>query len=275
MIHFYLETQSKRREEKILLIYFQGSNCNSVTQDRFLQQHVRDAWPSADLLFIEKRGITADLPYSSEAERPDCPKEYIQRDSPQQRVDDIKVVLDFVLRENSYQSVIALGGSEGALVAAMYAVQSKAVTNVVLINAGGRSFLDDVLHNIRSTSPPGKIEEELSGFNGFAGHILSSEPFDLEVSNHGYHWWRNVLTIDLKSVLDSVDVPTLIIQAGQDKSVSPEAVVTMVENLHTAGKDNISFLFYPDIDHGLIDTAGISMASKIIGDINQWLRSII
>ncbi|MCR6653256.1 MAG: lysophospholipase [Cellvibrionaceae bacterium] len=240
-----------------------------------MQKHAKSVWPSADWLLIEKRGITAALPHSSDAERADCPSEYIQHDNPRQRIDDIQHVLEQILQGRNYPHVIVIGGSEGAAVAAMYAAQAPFLRAAILINGGGRYFLDDVLHNIRSTVPAEHLEEELNGFNGFAMHILTAEPFDLEVSNHGYAWWKEILTTDFQSVLNSIKIPTLIIQSGLDKSVSPAGVTAMIESIRTDGKTNFDFVVYPDLDHGLMNSDGNSRADKVIQDANLWLRKRI
>lgn len=269
--HFYLQSNSEGKA-KTLLIYFQGSDCNSVVHDKFVQSHAKAVWPAADVLTVEKRGITADLPYRADGERPDCPAEYIQHDNPQQRVADIQLVLNSVLPHHQYNNVIALGGSEGAQIAAMVAAASDDVDAAVLINSGGRYFLDDVRHNIALTTPPDAREEALRGFNEFAKHILTNEPIAVEVSNHGYSWWRSMLTYDLQNILLSVNGPTLIIQSGQDLSVSPDAATTMIENLRTSEKTNFDFVVYPDLDHGLLNSAGISMVDKVVRDIHLWLK---
>lgn len=267
-IDFYMKSNSA----KTLLLYLQGSDCNSVLRDRFLQDHIEKLWPSADVLLVEKRGITADLPPYFNAERSDCPREYIQHDNPEQRVADLKKALNSVQQKYTYQNVIALGGSEGAQIAAMIAAESDLIDAAVLINAGGRYFLDDVLHNIRLTTPEDILEEEIAGFSEFAKQIVMGDFFELEVSNHGYKWWRNMLTYDMQNTLTSIRIPTLIIQAGQDKSVSAENATAMVENLKASGKSNLDFVAYPDLDHGLINTDGISKAEQVVEDIHHWLK---
>lgn len=272
-IQFYLETSFVKGRANTLLLYFQGSDCNSVLHDNFLQNHAKVIWPAADVLTIEKRGITSDLPYSADGERSDCPGEYIEHDNPEQRVADIQLVLNSVLRQHQYNNVIALGGSEGAQIAAMVTTASNVVDAAVLINPGGRYFLDDVLHNIALTTPVDARDEALHGFKAFAKHIQAAGPFAMEVSNHGYNWWRSMLTYDQQNILRSLNVPTLIIQSGLDQSVSPEAAATMIENLCALGKTNFEFAVYPDLDHGLLTPAGISMADKVVRDINLWLKN--
>ena len=271
-IRYYLDPQRSGIESETLLIAFQGSDCNSVKQNRFLQDFSRGLWPSADLLLIEKRGITSSLPFSPDAERPDCPAAYMKKDSLAQRVQDTRAVVDQVLKNRQYGDVIAFGGSEGAIVAAMFTAESEIPDAAVLVNGGGRWFLDDVLHNIESTTPEEQLTSVLDGFKGFAAQVLESEPFDLEVSNHGYAWWRNALTIDQLAVLSQIKAPVLIVQGGRDESVSPKAVAVMMEDLRKAGKRNIKLVVYPELDHGFFAPDGQRMTEQVSEDITSWLK---
>lgn len=146
---------------------------------------------------MEKAGITSDLKYSDNPERLDCPAYYLNHDSPAQRVQDLKAVVNRVKDQHSYARIIALGGSEGAAVAAAYAAETGVPSAVVFMSGGGRWFINDVFHNIRATVPPEVLQAELQGFEGFAEHVVTGEPFSLEVSGHGYKWWHSTLTMDL------------------------------------------------------------------------------
>ncbi|MNR32723.1 hypothetical protein D3C85_1503360 [compost metagenome] len=77
----------------------------------------KNVWPEADILLIEKYGIDNKLKYSADTARKDCPAQYLEKDSPAQRVADIKVVLDTVRKNGQYKKFILLGGSEGAVIA--------------------------------------------------------------------------------------------------------------------------------------------------------------
>lgn len=186
-IQYYLQ-KLHLPASQVLLIVLQGSDCNSVAHDDFIYDTLRNAWPSADLLVVEKYGITSDLAKSASAERPDCPNLYIEKDSPTQRLDDLTRVTRKVLENANYQSLVVLGGSEGATIAAMFAATTHLPDAVVLINGGGRWFLDDVLHSIEQQSSSHELQPQLEGFKGFAAQVISGPPFDLDVSNHGYGW---------------------------------------------------------------------------------------
>lgn len=255
------------------MIVLQGSDCNSVTHDKFIYDVLRNAWPSADLLVVEKYGITADLAKSSSAERPDCPDLYIEKDSPTQRFDDLKRVTRKLLEHADYRAVIVLGGSEGATIATMFAAETHLPDAVVLINGGGRWFLDDVLHSIAKQSSGDDLQQQLEGFKGFSTQVISGPPFDLEVSNHGYGWWREMLTTDHQALLEKITSPVFIVQSGKDESVSPAAVATMQEQLRKSGKNNIDWVVYPDLDHGLSDPKGNSEAAQVVAGIHRWLQT--
>lgn len=235
--------------------------------------------PEADLLLIEKRGITASLAYDADADRPDCPRDYIENDSLEQRTADANAVLSQVKNNHQYEQVIVMGGSEGAVVAALLAAELAATENnmvdaVVMLNGGGRWFIGDVAHNIRSTSSASEVDEILAGFKGFAERVLSSEPFELEVSNHGYTWWRSALTLDQQEVLRQVDVPVLVVQGGQDQSVSPDAVKNMLNELHDMGNSHIELKWYAEIDHGFFNPEGRRMTEEVAEYLSAWLESV-
>lgn len=271
-IDYYLEVSSEEAPADTLLIFFQGSDCNSVKHNELIRQLSQAMMPSADLLLIEKPGINASLPPDSNAERPDCPGYYIENDSLEQRAMDAHRVLSQVTNDNQYARLIVIGGSEGAVVAALFAAEYGMADAVVMLNGGGRWFIDDVLHNIKSTSPASELDSILEGFKGFAAHVLNSEPFDMEVSNHGYKWWRSTLSLDQKAVLSQLDVPVLIIQGGKDQSVSPDAVKAMLKDLHDMGKHHIELMTYSQMDHGFFDPDGRSMADEIAEYVSGWLQ---
>lgn len=275
-IIFYLDQATSGKHSKVLLLVLQGSDCNSVAHIKSVHDVFRNVWPQADLLTIEKHGIDASLPYTKSPARPDCPKPYIQSDSPERRAEDAIQVLKSVQHEYQYDSVVLLGGSEGALVAYLIAARVNFIDASIVFNGGGRWFLDDVLHNVRSTS--GSIEEaeeSTAGLKGFAKQILTAAPFDIEMSGHGYAWWRSALEVDQLALLKKTNSPILLIQSGRDQSVSPLLVDKMVSELTEAGNKNITYMKYSALDHGLNDENGVNQMSRVLEDMQKWLATEI
>ena len=157
---------------------------------------------------------------------------------PEQRANDVVSVLGHLKQHHKYKHIVVLGGSEGGLISNLVASRVDYLSASVSFNGGGRWFLNDVIHSIRSqTKSPVNADEEVQGFKQFAKQILSGKPFDLDMSNHGYAWWHNALTIDQEDVALKIDSPVLLIQALLDTSVSPSHAAAMAKNLESFGKE--------------------------------------
>ena len=274
LIDYYLLDQSDDARSDTLLLVLQGSDCNSVLQVKSIFSNLKNVWPEADLLLIEKYGITRELAFSSNVERPDCPQAYIRNDSPKQRVSDIKAVMQAVRSDFPYPRLIVVGGSEGALVANLLAAELNTIDATVAFNGGGQMFVDDVLHSIEAGAPDSEeAVEAAQGFLGFSNHVLNSEPSDLQVSGHGYQWWYQMLSIDQLEILKEVNTPILLIQGGRDSSVSSAKVSEMIESLRKAQKNNIDFIPYENLGHTFYDEQKVSHRDEVVEDIRQWLKS--
>lgn len=268
-ITFYLKKQTNPAENLLLLI--QGSDCNSVYHNNTINNVFSASLKDKDVLTIEKYGIDKSLKWRVDNERQDCPQDYIDQDSPSQRVKDIKHVLEHVMAAKQYKNLVVLGGSEGALVANILSAQFEKVTHTIAINGGGRWFLDDVLYNIEHTSMDGSDESQKQGFIGFTQHILNSPKFDLTMSGHGYRWWREMLETDQTEAIRQIDNPILIIQTEDDQNVSPKLALQQAQIL-MATKKNILYKAYPNLDHGFKRANGISEAKRVVADIQAWLK---
>lgn len=271
-ISYYLVQHS--HDTDTLLLILQGSDCNSVLNINSILSDYKNVWPEADILLVEKYGIDSKLKYSTDPARKDCPAQYLEKDSPAQRVADIKAVLDTVRKNGQYKTLILLGGSEGAVIANLVTVEVDYIDATIAFNGGGRWFIDDVSHSIAAKhNNPEEARKEIDGFKGFAVHVLNSKPFELDVSGHGYHWWQQMLSIDQLDTLQNIKSPLLIIQGGRDTSVSPQKTDELMQRLKDLGKSNIEYRRYKKLDHGLKDSDGKSQRKEVIGDMNLWLQS--
>ncbi|MCR3910989.1 prolyl oligopeptidase family serine peptidase [Aeromonas hydrophila] len=271
-ISYYLVQHA--HDADTLLLILQGSDCNSVLNIDSILSDYKDVWPEADVLLVEKYGINRKLNYSTDPARKDCPAKYLEKDSPAQRVADIKVVLDAVRKEDQYETFILLGGSEGAVIANLVTADIDYIDATIAFNGGSRWFIDDVSHSIAAKhNNPEAARKEIDGFKGFAEHVLNSKPFELEVSGHGYHWWKKMLSIDQLDTLKKVKSPLLIIQGGMDTSVSPKKTDELVQQLKKFGKNNIEYQYYEELNHGFKDSDGKSLRKEVVSDMNMWLRS--
>ena len=271
-VSYYLLQHS--HDADTLLLILQGSDCNSVLNIDSILSEYKYVWPAADVLLVEKYGIDSKLKYSTDPARKDCPAQYLEKDSPAQRVADIKTVLDIVPKDGQYKTFILLGGSEGAVIANLVTADVDYINATIAFNGGGRWFIDDVSHSIAvKHKNPAAAKKEVDDFKGFAEHVLNNKPFELDVSGHGYHWWQQMLSIDQLDTLKKVNSPLLIVQGGMDTSVSPQKTDELMQSLKELGKINIEYRRYEELDHGLKNIDGKSLRKEVISDINIWLRS--
>ncbi|MRJ43133.1 prolyl oligopeptidase family serine peptidase [Idiomarina sp. FenBw--71] len=251
-IRYYLDNA----EAENLLVIFQGSDCNSVRH----MKSVNTIWEAFDtdsaLLTIEKYGIDDSLAYAS-GERDDCPADYLKHDTMAQRIKD-GVQLIEALRP-SYREITLAGGSEGGSIAIGVAAQTPNLHAVLALNSGSSSFQHDVEFSIQQTVPTEQLDEVLNGFRQFVKQVKeSNEPFPIEVSGHGYAFWKDALARDLLQPLREIDAPVLVMQSADDESVDPERTRQEVKKIIAGGAKNVTLKMMPGLDHGFRDSSGAS-----------------
>ncbi|MCX5566209.1 serine aminopeptidase domain-containing protein [Alcaligenes phenolicus] len=270
-IHYYVQPAIAPQEGvHELLLIVQGSDCNSVAHKKVVWETLAKARPQAQVLAVEKYALTAALTDSDEPERNDCPTDYIQRDSPQQRVADLDAVLKQLQSQTRYDKLFAVGGSEGAVIVHLLAAQTSYLDAAVSFNGGGRWFQDDVLYSLSMEEMPAADKKAmLEGLGDFLKQAKAG--LDTEMSGHGRDWWQQMLNLDQAEVLRRIVIPTLVIQSGRDTSVSPQAtaqMVAQVDNPHVVWRS------YPDLDHVMTQADGSSAMPQVVGDIAQWLSQL-
>lgn len=243
-------------EAENLLVIFQGSDCNSVRNMRSVDTIWKALAPDSALLTIEKYGIDGSLPYAL-GERDDCPAEYLKYNTMAQRISDGAQLIEAL--SASYREITLAGGSEGGSIAIGVAAQLPNLHAVFALNSGSSSFQHDVEFSIQQTVPSAQLNEVLNGFRQFAIRVKESEaPFHVEVSGHGYAFWKDALTRDLLQPLKKIEAPVLVMQSTHDKSVDPERTRHEIERLITEGASNVTLKMMPGLDHGLRDSSGVS-----------------
>ncbi|WP_162941054.1 alpha/beta hydrolase [Photobacterium salinisoli] len=265
-ITYYLSGRGSDR----LLVLIQGSDCNSVFHNNNINGNFSRVMDDADILTVEKYGIDNGLSWNTDPQRADCPDAYLKQDSPSQRVADYLTVLDKLDQDNRYSQIVLLGGSEGALVANLLAAKSDKVAGVVALNGGGRFFIDDVLYNMQSQMSPQAFSEAEQGFRQFAEAVLQSNEMDTAVSGHGFKWWKAMLTADQQQILQTIDVPVLLIQSEEDTNVDPHAFESMVRALKKTAP-HIQPRTYAGLDHAFNDAQGQSQVERVLDDIKVWI----
>ncbi|UPK79404.1 dienelactone hydrolase family protein [Proteus vulgaris] len=265
-INYYLDKRAEKNQTLIVLM--QGSDCNSIKNNMFIQETFGKWLPDSDVLMVEKYGITAQLPYSQyNDERLNCPISYKRHDNPKQRFEDYEVILNKL--SSQYPNIILIGGSEGATMVHLVIAKRNDIKAAIAINGGGRFFLDDVLYNIRHTTPKEHVEDAVKGFQQFADAIKNNQIDDEQfISEHSKIWWQQFFTIDLLKVIKSNQhTPILIIQTLNDTNVNVDSFHQLSQDIN---QPNVKFIKYDKLDHGFYNEQGERLTSEIIRDIQQW-----
>ncbi|WZB68950.1 hypothetical protein WJ971_12600 [Achromobacter xylosoxidans] len=140
-----------------------------MAHNHAVRRYLRHVLPRADLLTVDKYGIDVSLPYRDDdgSDRADCPRAYLRHDNFDQRLRDYAAVIARLRQQGGYRRVVAVGGSEGAVVANMLAARGGLVDASIAFNGGGRWFLDDVLHSIGTgDAPPAEKAQAIEGSAG-------------------------------------------------------------------------------------------------------------
>lgn len=274
-ITYYVKQAASQPAEQLLVI-MQGSDCNSVQNNPRIQEAFVPMLPNADVLTVEKHSLDASLAWSTDPDRTDCPIDNLVNDTIYQRVQDYSAVLDALQKQNDYKQVFVVGGSEGAVTAIMLAAQSDVVDASVAFNGGGRWFKDDMLYSMTPGVPPEEVSPNVAKDVEEFFTMLDRVPTEAAALNgHGVRWWKAMRDHDQQATLLKVNSPVLIMQSGQDRSVSPVAVGQMMGEMNAAGRTNIHYKTYPQLDHVFNDAQGQAHLDTVITDMKAWLLDTV
>ncbi|PHM26167.1 acyl-CoA thioester hydrolase/BAAT C-terminal domain-containing protein [Xenorhabdus budapestensis] len=267
-ITYYLIKRNSTHSDD-LLVLIQGSDCNSVINNRKMIENFGATFPENDILLVEKAGLDSRIGKDGvEVDDSACPQVYIQNDSPSKRVKDYLAVLNQL--KNKYHHIVLIGGNEGALVSNMIASNADFITAAISINGGGRFFIDDVIHSIRHETPAEMSDEAVNSFKNFAETAKKNNlPAGMVVSGHGANWWYESLSIDNQSLIQSSKTPLFVIQCMSDNNTDAAGILKVM-----AAIDNpkVSFKTYDGLDHFFKDSDGNYHAATIIKDIKSWYQ---
>jgi esterase/lipase len=219
-------------------------------------------------LLVEKYGITQLLSYSND-ERQDCPKAYLDNDSIDQRVQDYAQVLNHL--KNDYENIYLIGGSEGAVVAALLSEKLDYIKATIAMNGGGQYFLDDLFYSIEKDVPIEHHEAAKASFKESLQTVLDGKSNDY-LSEHGKKWWQSVIAIDFQQTLENSKNKTLVIQTLNDDNVNWQGAVDMSKRIQS---DKVEFHFIDGQNHYFENEKGERSAEVLRTIIQNWLAKIL
>jgi hypothetical protein len=70
-----------------------------------------------------------------------------------------------------------------------------------------------------------------------------------------------------------VNIPILMIHGDADQASAVEGSRLVQEAFKKAGKTNLIYIEYPDLDHHWVDSKGNSHGLEVMADIGKWIMS--
>lgn len=269
MITYYLNRPEA--EKYPLVVILQGSECLTVAHkyDTLIQPL---AEAGVAVLRVEKPGLSEAVPVG------ECPEEYLRLNSPQRRVLDLVAVLAAMRREEpSWNGRLGvLGGSEGAMIAALASPLLEQTQGVVLLSAGGGlSFAEEILLGVRqqmlaSGADEGAVEQQMQVMRDVMEEMRDNPtPFkewgsDGDLARNTYLWWSQAMPLRLSIPLLQSQVPLLIFQGEDDVGTPLESGLALKQQLQEGGREHFEFRTYK---------GGHAPPTEVLQASLQWLIS--
>lgn len=247
-IYYYLDEPEAEKYPTVVIL--QGSECLRVS-DKYPEYIQRILAGGAAALRVEKPGLHSAIAPG------DCPDEYLRLNTPQRRVLDLVMVVSELRKNESWDGrLVLVGGSEGAMIAAMTAPLLSETRGVVLMSGGGGlTFGEEVVESagrqmLDSGMEPAKVVEEKVAMRRFlAGLAKNPTPYeewgsDGKLARNTYLWWAHAVNLRLSNSLRRIEAPVLILHGVSDSGTPFRSAEILVEELTFAGKSGVEFRSY-------------------------------
>ena len=264
---FYIGHKENSEPSNKLLVMIQGSGRESI-QRRF-GWGVEGAALGYDILYMEKYAY-------------DDPKKFIMTDCRERRVNDIEVILQYVIDSvyhNNLKEMLVFADSEGGAISPAIANKIDAIKRMIIISNGGLNGPEKIRLIFEKEKRSNK-----KGYLLLSG-IDTKEKLDSllrDIKNNPttgkmflgstYKYWNSYIYYDVDSDFDKLKIPTIDLVGENDISIPVESVIELKEKY----KDRNIFSFHviPGVDHEFKDAEGNKKFSKVYRNILiPWLKA--
>ena len=214
-------------------------------------------------------------------------KEYIEKCGMEWDIQACSAVLDTLVRFLPLtEKIVAVGGSEGGLLATRFAANDKRITHLVsIVSTGLNQFYSSII-NRRIDAAMGKLthqEAQAKVDSLFAVYKrVYAEPNSTEkwYYGHPYKRWGSFANYIPLNDLVKLDIPILFVNGTADRS-SPilQADYIQLEFIRL-GKDNFTYHVMPGVGHSLYETImedgeerHVSRREEAFTAIKDWIAA--
>lgn len=247
-----------------IFFYIQGSEPTSVTDKIGLLASA--VIMRSRVILMEKRGCSP--------EKIDTTTFYRYDDKNTRINDHLNVLLHYLNDVPPGLPVMLVGGSEGGDIAAALARKCPRVTHLILIGSGGGISQKEEFKILVAQQP---------GFLGCANvqeldtvfYMIRHASDSLALwAGHPYKRWNSYLENPPIRDLLQLNIPILLLHGDADPSVPVVSARAVQDAFVKAGKDNLTYIEYADVDHTLLHVKdGKSRYPVMEVDMVNWLTA--
>lgn len=263
-IHYYLDRRGQTGAQGVLVLA-QGSGCTSPVRNANIKNAAALA-PDLAVVMLEKAGVS---PRHQPAEPDTCPESFHTAHTLSGWAADLERVITQLRKEPWFNDeLILFGGSEGGAMVTLAANRIPEADALVVLSSGLGMSLAEVLKSVVPSEATGMLEQQFKAIrdNPDSGQVWSE---------HAFRWWAEVLDRDFITDLLALDIPILLLQGGRDRMVPVESGRQVETAFADAGRTNLTYREYPELDHGMTDPEGASQLDEVIAEVGAWLEHAV
>ncbi|HEY7530623.1 MAG TPA: alpha/beta fold hydrolase [Gemmatimonadota bacterium] len=195
--------------------------------------------------------------------------------------DDLRSALAFLRRRTDVDGgrLALLGESEGGLVASMVAAEEEDLRGLVMMGTPSRSGRDLTAAQVRY-----RLERQGLRSPGERDSIIGAVVARSDSLSRYIPWLRFILDYDPLQTAARVRVPSLILQGGTDRQVSPNQAEELAIAMRASGNRDITVRVFPYLNHlflndadgdpdGYPDLPSKALPPEVLSEVAEWLRS--
>lgn len=283
-ITFYVSRPPKESDGKKLpaVLFIQGSGCQSAFMKRGdkiaggLQNLIlKQANGQARVVVVEKPGVNfCDMP-----PRPGSAEggseEFLREHTLDRWADANVAALKATWKLDGIDSsrTLAVGHSEGGIVAAAVAAKTPEVTHVASLAGGGPTQLFDLMELRKKPLPddkPGDAEARANtALTDWDAILADPESTSKSWMGHPYRRWSTFLKSSVIAELRKSKARIYLAQGSEDTAVHPKSYNFAMAELKTAGRD-VTGDYVLGGDHGFRSTSNAEGFTQVIDRVLHW-----
>jgi dienelactone hydrolase len=201
----------------------------------------------------------------------------------QEVIDDAKNAVTLMQREPGIdpQRVFLLGHSLGGYLAPRIAAQDPAIAGLIILAGNVRPVYDLLLEQEQKLGAAAQQLDAIKQQIAKIGALQPGQAGSEKILNVPASYWLDLKGYDPATLAARLSIPMLIMQGGRDYQVTSTDFNLWKAAL--AGKKNVTFRFFPDLNHLFISGQGTStpaeynipghVSEQVIDAISEWIKT--